>query len=91
MELPSSKGVHWHRFSPFDSDFNEAHMRTATAFFLALGILLSSASMAQDRSMDENVVRGLDNEERLAALQRDLPALGTLCINLGQTCLLRGS
>lgn len=53
-------------------------MRTATAFFLALGILLSSASMAQDRSMDENVVRGLDNEERLAALQRDLPALDRL-------------
>jgi hypothetical protein len=28
--------------------------------------------------MDENVVRGLDNEERLAALKRDLPALERL-------------
>ena len=53
-------------------------MTTATAFLFALSILLSTGSMAQDRSMDENVVRGLDNEERLAALNRDLPALDRL-------------
>lgn len=53
-------------------------MKTATALFFALGVLFSTGSMAQDRSADENVVRGLDDEERLAALKRDLPALDRL-------------
>ena len=53
-------------------------MTTATAFPFTVSILFSTGAMAQDRSVDENVVRGLDNEERLAALKRDLPALDRL-------------
>ena len=53
-------------------------MTTATAFPFTVSILFSTGAMAQDRSVDENVVRGLDNEERLAALERDLPALDRL-------------
>jgi len=34
--------------------------------------------MAQDRMSDEQRVRTLDNEERLAALKRDIPALERL-------------
>ena len=53
-------------------------MTTATAFPFTVSILFSTGAMAQDRSVDENVVRGLDNEWRLAALKRDLPALNRL-------------
>jgi hypothetical protein len=37
-----------------------------------------TVAMAQDRSSVENIVRALDDQERVAALQRDVPALERL-------------
>jgi ketosteroid isomerase-like protein len=47
-------------------------------YLLLLGISLGSVAMAQDRSTEEQRVRALDDEERTAALHRDLPALERL-------------
>jgi ketosteroid isomerase-like protein len=53
-------------------------MRTTLAFLLVIGISPWSVAMAQDRTADEQRVRALDDEERLAALKRDVPALERL-------------
>ena len=39
---------------------------------------LWAVAMAQDRTSDEEHVRSLDDQERIAALKRDLPALERL-------------
>jgi len=52
-------------------------MRIAPSFLLA-GLVACTAAMAQDRRSDEEVVRSLDDQERIAALRRDVPALERL-------------
>lgn len=53
-------------------------MRSSLAFVLLLTISQGGTVMAQDSVSDEQRVRTLDNEERLAALKRDIPALERL-------------
>lgn len=53
-------------------------MRTTLAFLLVISMSPWSVAMAQDRTADEQRVRALDDEERLAALKRDVPALERL-------------
>jgi ketosteroid isomerase-like protein len=53
-------------------------MRTTLAFLLLLSMSLGSVAMSQDRTGDEQRVRALDDEERLAALERDVPAIERL-------------
>ena len=53
-------------------------MRTTLAFLLLLSISPGSVTMAQDRMADEQRARALDDEERLAALKRDVPTLERL-------------
>jgi ketosteroid isomerase-like protein len=53
-------------------------MRMALAFLILLSTSLGSVAMAQDQKLDEQRVRALDDEEREAALHRDLPALERL-------------
>ena len=43
-----------------------------------LGTLEGAVAMAEDRSRDEAAVRALDDQERIAALQRDVKALEQL-------------
>ena len=49
-------------------------MRATLAFL----VLLSTPLMAQDRVTDEQRVRALDDQERIAALKRDVPMLERL-------------
>src|SRR5262245_2690824 len=49
-------------------------MRATLAFL----VLLSTPLMAQDRVTDEQRVRALDDQERIAALKRDVPTLERL-------------
>jgi ketosteroid isomerase-like protein len=56
----------------------EIEMRITLTFFMLLGITLGAAAMAQDRMADEQRVRALDDQERLATLKRDVPALERL-------------
>lgn len=49
-------------------------MRTALALFLLVTAPLG-VSMEQSRNADEERVRALDDQERIAALKRDIPAL----------------
>jgi ketosteroid isomerase-like protein len=53
-------------------------MRTTSAFLVLLSMLSCTVAMAQDRKSDEQHVRSLDDEERVAALKRDVPALERL-------------
>lgn len=53
-------------------------MKTVLAFLLLFSMLRGNEAMAQDRISDEQRVRALDDEERLAALKRDVPALERL-------------
>ena len=53
-------------------------MRMTLTFLILLSISPGSVAMAQDQTADEQRVRALDNEEREAALHRDLPALERL-------------
>ena len=53
-------------------------MRIATALFLLLSSLLWTVAMAQDHNSDEELVRSLDDQERIAALNRDGAALERL-------------
>lgn len=53
-------------------------MRVALALLLLLSPLLGKIVMAQDRRSDEELVRSLDDQERVAALNRDTPALERL-------------
>jgi ketosteroid isomerase-like protein len=53
-------------------------MRTTLAFLLLLSMSPRSVAMAQDRTADEQRVRALDDEERVSALKRDVPALERL-------------
>jgi ketosteroid isomerase-like protein len=48
------------------------------ALLLLLTLSLWTVAMAQDRRADESLVRSLDDEERVAALQRDVAALERL-------------
>ena len=50
-------------------------MQTASGLLLLLSLLLGTVAMAQDRNSDEEVVRLLDDRERIAALDRDVSAL----------------
>ena len=52
-------------------------MRIAPPFLLA-GLVAWTAAMAQDHRSIEEVVRALDDQERVAALRRDIPALERL-------------
>ncbi|HEV7389029.1 MAG TPA: nuclear transport factor 2 family protein [Gemmatimonadaceae bacterium] len=53
-------------------------MKTTLASLVLLSMALGSVAMAQDRTADEQRVRALDEEERVAALKRDVPALERL-------------
>ena len=53
-------------------------MRTATTLFLLLSPLLWTVAMAHDDNPDEELVRSLDDQERIAALNRDGAALERL-------------
>jgi ketosteroid isomerase-like protein len=53
-------------------------VKIATALFLLLSPLLWTVAMAQDRNSDEALVRSLDDQERIAALNRDGAALERL-------------
>ena len=53
-------------------------MRAAVAILLVLSGSFGGVAMGQDRSNDEQQVRARDNEERMAALRRDVPALEQL-------------
>ena len=53
-------------------------MGKAVAAFLMLTMSLWTVAMAQDRRSDEDHVRSLDDQERIAALKRDIPALERL-------------
>ena len=53
-------------------------MRTTSALLLLLSMLLSRVAMAQDRNSAEELVRSLDDQERIAALKRDVSALERL-------------
>ena len=53
-------------------------MQTASGLLLLLSLLLGTVAMAQDRNSDEALVRSLDDQERIAALNRDGPALEKL-------------
>ena len=53
-------------------------MRTALGLLLLLSLLLGTVAMAQDRNSDEALVRSLDDQERMAALNRDVSALERL-------------
>jgi ketosteroid isomerase-like protein len=49
-----------------------------TLVILMLSMSLGTVGMAQDRTSDEDNVRSLDDQERIAALERDVPALERL-------------
>src|SRR6267142_3500920 len=53
-------------------------MRMTLAFLILLSISPGSVAMAQNQTADEQRVRALDDEEREAALHRDIPALERL-------------
>jgi ketosteroid isomerase-like protein len=53
-------------------------VRTASGLLLLLNLLLGTVAMAQDRNSDEALVRSLDDQERIAALNRDGSALEKL-------------
>ena len=53
-------------------------MRIATALFLLFNPLLWTLAMAQGQNSDEELVRSLDDQERIAALNRDGAALERL-------------
>ena len=53
-------------------------MGRTVALFLLLSMPLGEVAMAQDRSANEEQVRSLDDQERIAALKRDIPALERL-------------
>jgi len=50
-------------------------MQTPSALLLLLSMPLWTVAMAQDRNSDEELVRSLDDQERIAALKRDVSAL----------------
>jgi ketosteroid isomerase-like protein len=53
-------------------------MGKAVAALLLLTMSLWTVAMAHDRRSDEDHVRSLDDQERIAALKRDIPALERL-------------
>ena len=53
-------------------------MRIASTLLLLLSPLLWTVTMAQDHNSDEELVRSLDDQERIAALNRDGAALERL-------------
>lgn len=53
-------------------------MRRILALILLLSTPLQLVAMAQDRNSDTERVRSLDDQERIAALKRDIPALERL-------------
>ena len=53
-------------------------MKTTLAFLVIFSMAPGSVAMAQDRTADEQRVSALDEEERVAALKRDVPALERL-------------
>ena len=53
-------------------------MRKTLAILLLLTLSPGMVAMAQDRRADEEHVRSLDDQERIAALKRDIPALERL-------------
>ena len=53
-------------------------MRAGLLLLLLGGLSAPAGALAQDRRSDERMVRSLDDEERIAALKRDVPALERL-------------
>ena len=53
-------------------------MKHTLAFLLLLSMPLGVVAMAQDRNVDEENVRLLDDQERIAALKRDISTLERL-------------
>jgi ketosteroid isomerase-like protein len=53
-------------------------LKAISALLVLLSMPLCLFAMAQDRPSDEQHVRSLDDQERVAALKRDLPALERL-------------
>src|SRR4051794_1994814 len=52
--------------------------RTTFSLTLLLGVAIWTVALAQDRSSEEEVVRSLDDQERMAAQERDVSALERL-------------
>lgn len=52
-------------------------MQLAPSLLLA-GLVACTTAMAQDHRSEEEIVRTLDDQERIAALRRDIPALERL-------------
>ncbi len=52
--------------------------RTTGSILLALFVIACAGTLSQSRVSDEAAVRALDNRERIAALNRDIPALEQL-------------
>ena len=52
--------------------------RTALAIVFCASVAVWTDMRAQDRTSDEATVRSLDDQERIAALKRDVPALERL-------------
>jgi ketosteroid isomerase-like protein len=53
-------------------------MKNGVAFLLLVGLPLGMVVMATNHSADEERVRRLDDQERIATLNRDLPAMERL-------------
>ena len=53
-------------------------MKNPLAFLLLVGMQLGVVAMAKNRNADEEFVRALDEQERIATLNRDLPAMERL-------------
>jgi ketosteroid isomerase-like protein len=53
-------------------------MKNRLAFLSLVGMLIGMVAMAQNRRADEELVRALDDQERIATLNRDLPAIERL-------------
>jgi len=52
--------------------------KTAGSILLGLVVIACAGTLSQSRISDEDTVRALDNQERIAALKRDIPALERL-------------
>ena len=53
-------------------------MRITSALLLLLSLPIWTVAMGQDRNSDEELVRSLDDQERVAALKRDVSTLERL-------------
>jgi ketosteroid isomerase-like protein len=63
---------------PVRTCFADSKMKLRLCLVFLLSTEAPMASIAQDPKSDENVIRALDDQERQAALTRDIPALERL-------------